>query len=158
MRTGQTDPYHAAWRGDVLERARRADEDLRRALVAEVRKLSRGFEPVIPEVDTVPVTRRKVEPMVRGLFPRAEQDLVLSTLEKSVVFVTAENVESLFQDLSWDRTAWDMANLYLGSLGAPLLGPEATAIVGLSEETTCYVSTDYLDCDEPFADFVVHEV
>jgi hypothetical protein len=29
--------------------------------------------------------------------------------------------------------------------------------VGLSEETTCYVSPDYFVEDDPFADFIVHE-
>ncbi len=30
-------------------------------------------------------------------------------------------------------------------------------MVGISEETTCYVSPDYFAEDDPFADFVVHE-
>jgi hypothetical protein len=39
------------------------------------------------------LTRSKVEPMVRGLFPRAERDPVLATLEKSVVFLTSSNID-----------------------------------------------------------------
>jgi hypothetical protein len=50
-----------------------------------------------------------------------------------------------------------LANLYLGSLGAKLLAEEAPRLVGLSEETTCYVSPDYFANDDPFADFIVHE-
>jgi len=39
-----------------------------------------------------------------------------------------------------------------------LLGEDAPRLVGLSEETTCYVSPEYfLSQDEPFDDFVVHE-
>lgn len=34
---------------------------------------------------------------------------------------------------------------------------DAHRIVGLSEETTCYVSTDYFAATDRFADFVVHE-
>jgi hypothetical protein len=57
----------------------------------------------------------------------------------------------------WDRSAWDLANLYLLSVGAKLLGKKGARIVGLSEETTCYVSPEYFAEDEPFADFIVHE-
>jgi len=47
LRTGETDPHHAAWPGNgFMERANRANEDLRGALVREVRrripKLSRS--------------------------------------------------------------------------------------------------------------------
>jgi hypothetical protein len=105
----------------------------------------------------VQFTRGKVEPMVRGLFPKAEQAAVLAALEKSVVYVTAETVEPLLLNHSYDSSAWDLANLYLCSVGAPLLGEAALALVGLSEETTCYVSPDYFEEDAPFADFIVHE-
>jgi len=57
----------------------------------------------------------------------------------------------------YDSSAWTLANLYLASLGAALLGEDAPRLVGLSEETTCYVSPDYFAEDDPFADFIVHE-
>ena len=47
--------------------------------------------------------------------------------------------------------------MYLLSVGAKLLGKKAARIVGMSEETTCYVSPDYFADDDPFADFIVHE-
>ena len=48
--------------------------------------------------------------------------------------------------------------MYLLSVGAELLGRKAARIVGMSEETTCYVSPDYFaEDDDPFADFIVHE-
>jgi hypothetical protein len=40
---------------------------------------------------------------------------------------------------------------------AELLGKTAPHLVGLSEETTCYVSPEYFSQDDPFADFIVHE-
>lgn len=95
--------------------------------------------------------------MVRGLFPRVEQDQVLATLQKSVIFVTSVNIEQLLLEHGHDSSAWTLANLYLASLGAELLGEDAPRLVGLSEETTCYVSLDYFAEDDPFADFVVHE-
>ncbi len=48
--------------------------------------------------------------------------------------------------------------MYLLSVGAKLLGKKAARIVGMSEETTCYVSPDCVaDEDDRFADFIVHE-
>src|SRR5262245_7993402 len=93
LRTGEIDPYRSAWSGGFLEREERAHEDLRKALVREVKRLTAGLrqEP-LPESDTVALTRAKVKLMVRGLFPRAEQDLVLAMLERSVVFVTDETL------------------------------------------------------------------
>ena len=158
LRTGETDPWRDAWPGDIVERGSRGRAALRAALVQDVQRLAEGrsHEPV-PEGIGVEFTRAKVEPMVRGLFPRAEQDVVLATLEKSVVYVTSETIEPLLMNHDYDSSAWDLANLYLGSLGADLLGEEAPRIVGLSESTTCYVSPAYFAEDDPFADFIVHE-
>jgi hypothetical protein len=158
LRTGETDPHHAAWSGSFMERANRAHDDLRGALVREVRRLTAGLtHGPLPEVDTVALTRSKTEPMVRGLFPRAEQDAVLATLDRSVVFLTSANIEPLLLSQAWDNSAWTLANLYLASLGAELLAEDAPRLVGLSEETTCYVSPEYFAEGDPFADFIVHE-
>ncbi len=157
-RTGETVPHLAAWSGGFMERAKRAHEDLRGALVREVSRLAEGrtHEP-LPQADSVALTRGKVEPMVRGLFPRAEQALVLATLEKSVVFLTTANIEPLLLEHGFDSSAWTLANLYLASLGAEPLGEDAPRLVGLREERTCFVSPDYFAEDDPFADFIVHE-
>jgi hypothetical protein len=96
--------------------------------------------------------------MVRGLLPTSERQAVLAALERSVIFVTGENVERLLLEQRWDVTAWHLANLYLDSVGARLLARDAPRLVGLSEETTCYVSPSYFGAQEPFSDFVVHEV
>src|SRR5262249_52993446 len=134
-------------------------EDLRSALVREVRRLAEGrTQEPLPQADSVALTRAKVEPMGRGLFRHAEQDLVLATLEKSVVFVTSSNIEPLLLEHGFDSSAWTVANLYLASLGARLLGEDAPRLVGMSEETTCYVSPVYFAEEDPFADFIVHEV
>lgn len=76
-----------------MERANSAHENLRGAVVRNVGVRAEGLtqEP-LPEGDTVSLTRAKVEPMVPGLFPRAEQDVVLATIEQSVVFVTSANI------------------------------------------------------------------
>ena len=142
-----------------MERANRAHRDLRGALVHAVKRLAEGLShKPLPHVDTVALTRSKVEPMVRGLFPRAEQETVLAAIEKCVVFVTNANIEELLHARGFDSTAWTLANLYLESVGAELLANDAPRLVGLSEETTCYVSPECFADDDPFADFIVHEV
>ncbi len=160
LRTGDTDPNATAWGGSsFVERRTRAKKDLQDALVAEVRARTCTDEvpAVLRGLDLVAFTRGKVAPMVNGLFPRDEQPTVLAMLERSVVFLTPANIEQVLRDCEFPRSAWDIANLYLGSVGAELLGDEAPRIVGLSEATTCYVSPAYFEEDDPFADFVVHE-
>jgi hypothetical protein len=94
---------------------------------------------------------------VRGLFPPAEQEVIFRVLERSVVFLIPDRVEGILLGCTWLHTAWDLANLYLGSLGAELLAEGAPRIVGLSAETTCFVSLEYFTETNPFADFIVHE-
>jgi hypothetical protein len=158
MRTGRANSDAWAGCGNFLERDRRQRDDLRGGLIERVRSLTNGrsHEPLPANVG-VELTRSKVEPMVRGLFPRAEQDIVLATLEKSVVHITSDTIESIILSQRWDHTAWSLANLYLLSVGAELLGKKADRLVGLSEETTCFVSPAYFAEDDPFADFIVHE-
>lgn len=158
LRTGEADMMGNPWPGDLMERGRRQHADIRGALLAEVRRLAKGrTHEAMPDNVDVEFTRAKVEPMVRGLFPKDEQELVLAKLERSVVYVTSETIESIILNHGWDRSAWDLANLFLLSVGAELLGPDAPRVVGISEETTCYVSPDYFAEDDPFADFIVHE-
>lgn len=160
LATGEHDPLHPGWSGDLLTTSRMATEALQGALLAEVERRSRGRRPAhLPRtLDPPRFTRTKVEPMVRGLFPAAEREAVLAVLERSVVFVTADTLEPLLRGCSFLSTAWKLANLYLASLGAELLGEEALEIVGLSEETRCFVSTEYFRArGDRFADFILHE-
>lgn len=158
LRTGDSDSFYAAWGGSFIERANRAHTDLRGALVREVRRLATGLRHhQMPECDTVALTRSRVEPMVRGLFTRAEKEAVLGRLERSVVFLTRDNIERVLLDQSFDHSAWTLANLYLASVGSELLGEDAPRLVGISEETTCFLSAEYFVDDDPFADFIVHE-
>lgn len=157
LRAGEYDLKFPAWSGNVIERETKATDDMLQALVAEVKKRSGKFAPASIPDDLVAFTRKKVEPMVRGLFRRDEQEAVLAILGNSVIFLTPTNIEMVLLGCTWPHSAWDLANLYLGSMGAPLLGPDAPQIVGLSEETTCYVSLAYFAESNPFADIVVHE-
>lgn len=161
LRTGEHDNlYYSAWPGGgFFARAELGHAALRQALVVEVRK--RTTHAVVPEallgLDMIAFTRAKVEPMVRGLFPRREQDTVLEVLGRSVIFLTPTNIEAILGETHWHQTAWILANLYLASVGVELLSDDAPRIVGLSEETTCYVSAEYFRPDGRFEDFVVHE-
>ncbi len=161
LRTGDTDPDRAAWPGDnFMECARLAHGDLESALIAEVRRRSGSWRPpeAIRDLDVVALTHNKVEPMVRGLFPRVEQDVVLALVERSVVFLTPDNIEAaLRKEMRRPGSAWDIANLYLDGIDAELLSEDAPRLVGFSRETTCYVSPAYFGEEDPFADFVVPE-
>jgi len=58
-------------------------------------------------------------------------------------------------------TTWEIANLYLLSAGAELLGDAPTNIAGLSADLRCFVTGKYLEQRagkaRSFDDFVVHE-
>jgi hypothetical protein len=160
LRTGSDVSQYWEWRGDnVIEQGRNADAALRGALLDAVRK--RAKSPAIPAefvgLDLVSFTRKKLSPMVQGLFPKVEQETVLSILEKSTVFLTPENIELVLAESDYLSSAWDLANLYLGSIGAELLSEDAPTLLGFSEGTTCYVSMQYFTAEDPYEDVVVHE-
>jgi hypothetical protein len=161
VRTGQHDNISfSGWPGsDLGARASHAHEALADALVAEVRRRTPQAEVpgALLGLDVAAFARGKVAPMVRGMLPRAEQEQVLDLLARSVVFLTPANLEPILHHMRWLSTAWDLANLYLSSFGAALLSEEAEPILGLSEETTCYVSVEYLTGNGRFDDFIVHE-
>ena len=159
LATGRHDAHFDRWDGDLFERARRGTAELKAALVAEIRhRAPRMTTPAeLRDLDPATFARRKLTPMVSGLFPEKEREPVLRMFERSLVFVTPENVERVIAEATWLSTAWEIANLYLGSIGAEPLGGPEHAIVGLSEETTCYVSMAYFTGQERFADFIVHE-
>jgi len=158
--TGEHDELDAAWPGrSFYERACAADKMLRVALIKEVRERTRKREfPSLPaDVDSSQFVLAKVGPMVRGLFPAKERKAVLDLFENSLVFVTQASVEQILSEIQFLHSAWQIANLYLGSIDLPGLDGQPVAFVGLSEETTLYVSTAYFEDDDPFADWVVHE-
>ena len=158
VRSGEGDMDCRVWPGNVIERAQRGHDDLIGALVTEVkRRAGRRRHTPMPSIDLTAWTRHKVAPMVEGLFPPPEREPVLVTLEKSVVFVTGDTFEKVLLGQGWLRTAWDLANLYLGSVGAKLLGPKAPSLVGLNEGTKCFVSPIYFDEGGRLEDFVIHE-
>lgn len=159
LRSGEYEHDHREWPGqNIIEKARNGHDSLLRALVAEVRKRSEGRQhSAVPAFDLASWTRRKLTPMVHGFFPEAERETVLRLFEKSVVFLTSDNIERVLLGQMWLHSAWDLANLYLSSVEADLLGPGAPSLLGLSQETTCYVSTEYFVERERIEDFVLHE-
>jgi hypothetical protein len=108
-------------------------------------------------LDVTVFAREKVGPMVRGLFPVHERPAVLQMLSHSIVFLTPGNIEWALYKTPFVRTAWNLANLYLLSLGVEPLSNSAPEIVGLSEGTTCYMSIAYFNRKGRFEDFVLHE-
>ncbi len=161
LRTGHTDPLYPAWPGSrFMERAERAEDELTDALVAELWKRAAGKswrERVQVPEDMTAYTRSKVEPMVRGLFARAEHEPILQLLERSAVIVTDDTVEPIVRASGFLSTRWDVVNLYLLSLDAEVLGDGRRAAVGFSENFKSYVTPQYFEQREPFVDFLLHE-
>lgn len=162
LSTGDANIEHDSWEGNnYFEKARHSNQALRNALVKEVQQRCAGKSPLftVPEMDVGAFARKKIEPMVRGLFPKQEQNIILDVLANAVVFLTPRNIEDVLRKSMYPKTAWDLANLFLGTMGAEPLG-NVTAngnILGLSEATQCYVSMEYFACKDRFADYVVHE-
>jgi len=162
LQTGNYDPNDRNWPGqNFIEVETNADQAMREALITEVNKRTpiQVQVPIPERGDLVALTRDKVTPMVNGLFPLIERPAVMKVLEKSVIFLTPENIESTLRASTWLHTTWNLANMYLLQRGAKPLSPKAPTIVGLSEETSCYLSLDYLDeqSSDPFSDYLVHE-
>ena len=160
LRTGQHDPMFVAWPGDgFVGKLQSGSSALRDALIAEVLlRTEHDQDPAVPlEMDLHQFSRQKFSGMAAGLFPRSEQAIVLAVLERSVVFLTPSNIASVLRGMPWLGTAWDLANLYLASRSVELLSEEAPQLLGLSIETTCYVSTDYFHTEGGFEDYVLHE-
>jgi hypothetical protein len=161
LATGESDPLACAFPGDhALERIIGYERHLRAELIAEVRRREHGHRQaqVPADFNSPSWTRGKVEPMINGLFPASERQVVLQAAERSIVFLTCEAAHQIIREVPYLESAWTIANVYLNSLGAPRLGNEAIQIVGLSLERKCYVSTEYFAEKDPFADYITHEV
>ncbi len=160
LATGESDPVGTAFPGrHALERITVCESTLRAALLKEVRQRAAGREHkhTPPDMNSTAWVRRKVTPMIRGLFRGDECETVLATAERSIVFLTRESIERVIREIAYLETAWTLGNMYLDSLRAPSLSDKEKP-VGLSIETTCYVSMEYFAEEDPFADYVVHEV
>ena len=160
LRTGAHDLLCPAWPGgSVVETMRCASSSLRQALICQVLDRSRlASEPVgLEGTDLIAMTRARVSPVVRGLFPTIEQSVVLDVLARSIIFLTPLKIEGVLRSEPYLRTAWNLANLYLLSCDAEPLAANAPEIIGLSQDTTCYVSMRYFSGGGRFDDIVVHE-
>ena len=135
-------------------------EELLTALSEEVskRERDRPRATLPPGIDPLSLARAKAAPLVAGLFPTVEREPVQRVLEQSVVFLSADNIHRVLTSARWLSTAWRVANIYLDSIGAEPLGSGDFQAVGLGEETTSYISLKYFMEDDPFADYVVHEM
>jgi hypothetical protein len=160
LATGESDPVGTAFPGrHALERIRACESTLRAALIKEVQHRAHGREHkhTPPNTNSTAWVRHKVAPMIRGLFRANEWETVLGAAERSIVFLGRESIERILREIVDLETAWTLGNMYLHSLRAPSLSDKEKP-VGLSIETTCYVSMEYFAQEDRFADYVVHEV
>jgi hypothetical protein len=161
LATGESDPLGSGFPGsNIIERLTNHERRLREALFREVQRRESGRrQQQMPNCfDPVVWTRRKVKPMIAGLFPRTEQATVLGVAERSIVFLTREAAHRAIRETMFLSSARTIANVYLHSLRAPTLGDEPSQIFGLNLEKECYVSMEYFTEPDPFADYVIHEV
>ncbi len=135
-------------------------EELKGALSAEVDRREKDRPcAILPHgVDVLSLARTKAAPMVAGLFPAVEREPVLRLLEQSVIFLTTDNIHRVIMSARWLHTAWSAANIYLDSIDAEPLGNGDFQALGLGEETTSFISLKYFTEQDPFADYVVHEM
>lgn len=160
LATGEYDMLQEVWPGrHALERIQAGEAGLRAALADAMSQRTKGrsFPSMPPDFDAGRFVLGKVRPMVCGLFPAKEHQVLLDRLEKALVFVSGETIERLVSEADSPSTARQIAHLFLGSLGLPGLDDRPVGFVGFSEETTLYVSMEYFEDGDPFADWVVHE-
>ena len=161
LRSGDYDAGFHVWPGNnYLASAQYGDATLRKALISAVQcRTQKVTQPDAPAgMDVVALTHEKVAPMVKGLFPPHERNAIHDVLGNSVVILSPATIYGVLEQTPWLSTAWDLANLYLAGVNAELLVEDAPNLVGLSEETTCYLSAGYFDATGRFDDFLVHEV
>ncbi len=160
LHTGEHDLLASDWHGNsIIERCRGAHDALKNALVAAVldRTLKKRGPRHLSTTDIESMTRARVRPMVNGLFAQHERHLVMDVLARSVVFLTPRNINAVLRAEQYLHTAWNLANLYLLSCDAEPLSPDAPQLIGLSQNTTCFVSMRYFQGGGRFDDVVVHE-
>ncbi len=148
------------WPGDsIIGRAINGGTALRSALISAVReRAEQAAVSACHEHSNLNINaREKFASMVRGLFPQKEQAIILDMLERSVVMLTPATINTVLERTTWLKTAWKLANIYLASLDAKPLSESAPDIVGLSEETTCFVSMKYFSNNNPLEDYMIHE-
>ncbi len=160
--SGEYDLLFRSWPGEnLIDCTTRGHDALIEALVSEIRLRQEKVTFTDPSLemghDLTFFAHKKFAPMVRGLFPRREWTPVLVVLEKSVIFLTPNDIESVIRQARDLETAWQAANMYLTSISAKPLNSDAPCIVGFSVETMCYVSIEYFVDTNPYADYVMHE-
>ena len=113
LRTGNLDDPLKVWPEKLACRAKQVDAAWRDALVSAV--MDRTPNATAPaELTAMNVTafaRKKAEPMVRGLFPRVEQENVLALLERSLLFLSPAMISGVLMKMPWPRTAWNLASI-----------------------------------------------
>ena len=157
--TGDYDNHFEIWPGGTfVDQAKNGSTALRNALISTVQRAEQSAVTACQEYSCLEINaREKFAPMVRGLFPHKEQMIILGVLERSVVFLTPATINTVLEKATWLKTAWNLANIYLVSLDAKPLSDSAPDIVGISEETTCFVSMKYFSDNDPLEDYVIHE-
>lgn len=163
IRTGEFEdlPY-----GTVRERLdveRREGPILRNALLDEVRKRTDRIDRSnsISDLRAREIITARLQPLVKGLLPKAEEQKVLGFLAKSFVVVTGENIETTINSVR-PKMGWLITNGFLKNMGAEPLCADRIYGPGATDEGTAYVSLGVHGSDSNeqapgLDDFIVHE-
>lgn len=160
LNTGDYHPFDSGFPGtNALEIAKSVGSILRESLlvaIAKSRAQSRFVAAGRVPKNLKSYTRRRVEPMVTGLFPTVERRNILQLLQASTVFVTDETMPRIVEYESLG-TAWTIANMYLLSHQAVPLAEDTGSILGMASETRSYISIEYFAETNPYCSYLVHE-
>ena len=99
LQLGEHDPLYSVFDGaNIIDRCKRGHQTLVDALKSKIASSERQVLARIPQdipSDLRKFTRKKVEPMVRGLFKRAEQEKVLKLLDGCLHVLLPSTIEAI---------------------------------------------------------------
>ena len=94
--------------------------------------------------------------LVRGLFPVAEQQVLLDMLARSLVFPSPNTIETV-QNKGGSSDGLGSGEHVPAQRWRKTFSGRCAHAVGMSVGTACFVSMDYFRINHRFVDFVVHE-
>ncbi len=130
---------------------------MREALIAQVAPMAVACPAPKLSFDLELEARRRIAPMVQGLFVEAEQAPVLDAISSGFVLISSETIISLLHQEPDLKTAWRFAKMFRKSVGGPDTDDEDVEPVGLNQGLDSYVLADGIKHGSVFMDVIVHE-
>jgi hypothetical protein len=134
-------------------------EGMQKGIIPCLRNLTRGArKPSLPRnVNLTAVVRAKVSPLVNGLFPHPERIPVITLLERSVVFLTGDNIYGILRATPEFWPAYHISGIYIDSLEPEAETGKEPVLMGFTYAGTAYISARYFSNPRRFTEPIVHE-